>query len=172
MSKKIEQNQSRSLWNYTLSPGWRDEEVRVLKLLLQKFGIGKWKKIQNSGCLPGKQIGQIYMQTQRLVGQQSLGEFIGLRLDLQKVFRDNMKKKGVKRKNNSIINFGDNQTREERNRLIEENRRNYGLSEQAIQEIKLPRYKFGSLFPLEAIESDMLSTLEKLEQLAVLRQEI
>ena len=26
-----------------------------------------------SRCLPGKSIGQIYMQTQRLLGQQSLG---------------------------------------------------------------------------------------------------
>ena len=29
--------------------------------------------IHRSKCLPGKSIGQIYMQTQRLIGQQSLG---------------------------------------------------------------------------------------------------
>jgi len=40
----------------------------VLKLALQKFGIGKWRKIIESECLPGKHIGQIYMQTQRLMG--------------------------------------------------------------------------------------------------------
>jgi hypothetical protein len=45
----------------------------VLRLALMKFGIGKWKRILESKCLPGKSIGQIYMQTQRLVGQQSLG---------------------------------------------------------------------------------------------------
>lgn len=73
MSKKIEHHQSKSLWNYTLSPGWKTEEVHVLRLALQKFGIGKWKKILESKCLPGKSIGQIYMQTQRLMGQQSLG---------------------------------------------------------------------------------------------------
>jgi hypothetical protein len=28
-----------------------------------RFGIGKWRKIINSQCLPGKSIGQIYMQT-------------------------------------------------------------------------------------------------------------
>jgi len=82
MSKKIEHNQSKSLWNYTLSPGWRTEEVHILKLALMKFGIGKWKKIVKSKCLAGKSIGQIYMQTQRLLGQQSLGDFMGLHLSL------------------------------------------------------------------------------------------
>ena len=31
----------------------------------------------------------MYMQTQRLVGQQSLAEFMGLHLDLQKVWERN-----------------------------------------------------------------------------------
>lgn len=59
---------SKSLHNYTLSPGWTKEEVEVLKIALMKFGIGKWKKIQKyysymkyhllnrSGCLPSKTI--------------------------------------------------------------------------------------------------------------------
>jgi len=40
---------SKSLWNYTLSPGWTKEEVEVLKVALMKFGIGKWKSIQKHG---------------------------------------------------------------------------------------------------------------------------
>lgn len=44
------------------------KEVEILNLALMKFGIGKWRKIINSECLPGKSIGQIYMQTQRLLG--------------------------------------------------------------------------------------------------------
>jgi hypothetical protein len=119
MSKKIEHNQSKSLWNYTLSPGWKPEEVQILKLALMKFGIGKWKKIVNSKCLSGKSIAQIYMQTQRLLGQQSLGDFMGLHLNLEKVFQDNMKKTGVTRKNNFIINTSNNPTKEERKRQIE-----------------------------------------------------
>ena len=112
MSKKIEHNQSKSLWNYTLSPGWKPQEVEVLKKALQKFGIGKWKKIVNTGCLQGKSIAQIYMQTQRILGQQSLGDFMGLHLKLDKVFQDNMKKTGVTRKNNFIINTNNNPTKE------------------------------------------------------------
>jgi len=37
---------SKSLHNYTLSPGWSADEVEILKIALMKFGIGKWKKIQ------------------------------------------------------------------------------------------------------------------------------
>ena len=52
--------------------GWTNEEVAVLKLALMKFGVGQWKEIVDSGCLPGKLIQQLNGQTQRLLGQQSL----------------------------------------------------------------------------------------------------
>jgi hypothetical protein len=83
---KISHVGSKSLWNYTLSPGWTKEEVNILKLALQRFGIGRWKKIIQSDCLPGKAIGQIYLQTQRIIGQQSLGDFMGLHIDIESVF--------------------------------------------------------------------------------------
>jgi len=38
--------ESKSLWNYSLSPGWTQQEVEVLKLALQKFGIGRWRSIE------------------------------------------------------------------------------------------------------------------------------
>jgi hypothetical protein len=88
--------------------------VQILKLALMKFGLGKWRKIVKSKCLAGKSIGQIYMQTQRLLGQQSLGDFMGLHLHLEKVFQDNMRKVGVTRKNNFIINTSNNPTKDER----------------------------------------------------------
>jgi hypothetical protein len=61
-----------SLWNFTPSPGWTKEEVFALKLALEKFGIGRWTEIVDSGVLPGKLIQQLNGQTQRLLGQQSL----------------------------------------------------------------------------------------------------
>jgi len=39
-------SESRSLWNYSLSPGWSVQEVEILKVALMKFGIGKWKAIE------------------------------------------------------------------------------------------------------------------------------
>ena len=52
--------------------GWTKEEVLALKLALEKFGIGRWVQIVDSGVLPGKLIQQLNGQTQRLLGQQSL----------------------------------------------------------------------------------------------------
>jgi hypothetical protein len=61
-----------SRWNFTASPGWTKEEAGLLKLCLMKYGIGKWREIQETGLLPGKLIQQLNGQTQRLLGQQSL----------------------------------------------------------------------------------------------------
>ena len=52
--------------------GWTKEEVVALKLALEKFGIGRWVQIVDSGVLPGKLIQQLNGQTQRLLGQQSI----------------------------------------------------------------------------------------------------
>lgn len=43
-----------------------------MRLSLMKYGIGQWVKILDTGLLPGKMIQQLYGQTQRLLGQQSL----------------------------------------------------------------------------------------------------
>ena len=86
--------ESKSLHNNTLSPGWTRQEVEVLKIALMKFGIGKWKAIKNHGCLPTKTISQMNLQTQRLLGQQSLAEFMGLHVHLDRVYQDNLKKQG------------------------------------------------------------------------------
>ncbi len=59
---------------------------------------------------------------------------MGLHIDIEKVFLDNMKKnvilfkKVAVRKNNTIINSGDNPTKEERAKRIAENRVIYGLT--------------------------------------------
>ena len=36
---------SKSLWNYTLSPGWTDKEIEVFVAAIQKYGVGRWTKI-------------------------------------------------------------------------------------------------------------------------------
>jgi hypothetical protein len=49
-----------------------------------------------------------------------------------------MKNTTAMRKNNCIINTGDNPTKEERKRRIDENRKLYGLTRDQIIAIKLP----------------------------------
>ena len=48
--------QSRSLWNFVLSPGWDPREAEILKIALMKFGVGRWVIISKSECLPNKTI--------------------------------------------------------------------------------------------------------------------
>jgi len=37
--------------------------MEILKLALMKYGVGCWKKIEASGCLPNKAISQCYLMT-------------------------------------------------------------------------------------------------------------
>ena len=73
MQQHAKLGDSTSLWNCTLSPGWRRDEVSILRMAIMKFGVGRWKEIIDSGCLPGKTPSQLSLQCQRLIGQQSLG---------------------------------------------------------------------------------------------------
>ena len=91
-SSDFEVPSSRTLWNFSVAPGWTMQEVEILKVSLMKHGFGNWGKIVESDCLPTKNISQLQIQTQRLVGQQSLAEFKGLHLDLEGVFERNFKR--------------------------------------------------------------------------------
>ena len=71
-----------------------------------KFGVGRWKEIMESGCLPGKNPSQLSLQCQRIMGQQSLGEYMGIHLDTDIIYKKNQKKENVTRKNGCVINIG------------------------------------------------------------------
>ena len=73
-----------------------------------KYGIGNWKAVLESGCLPGKTNAQLNLQLQRLLGQQSTAEFQGLHIDPQVIGEENIKRVGddIKRKNGCIVNTG------------------------------------------------------------------
>jgi len=131
---------ARSLWNFTPSPGWTKEECATLRLCLMKFGIGRWVQIVDSGVLPGKQIQQLNGQTQRLLGQQSLAEYTGMHVDVDRIREDNNEKTGpdIYRKNGLITNTGGKLKKEAMQALRAENKAKYGLSETEIAEIVLP----------------------------------
>jgi len=138
--KLIRSADSPSLWNCSLSPGWTREDLEVLRLAIMKFGLGSWSKIIKSSCLPGKTPSQLNLQTQRMMGQQSLAEFMGLHVDAQEVWNCNNSKQGseYKRKNGCLINTGNNPTKEETKRKLEENRKRFGISQEKIDTIVLP----------------------------------
>ncbi|OLY82912.1 hypothetical protein AYI68_g2961 [Smittium mucronatum] len=134
-------NDSASLWNCTLSPGWTAEEVEVLRKALMKFGIGNWTKIIEAEVLVGKTIAQMNLQTQRMLGQQSTAEFSGLFMDPYVIGEINSKKVGdsIKRKNGFIINTEGKISREEIRKRREENRLLYQISKKERDEIVLKK---------------------------------
>ena len=83
----------------------------------------------------------MYLQTQRLVGQQSLAEFMGLHLDLEQIWLKNAARQGpeVFRKNGCIVNTGDNLTQAHAKKLREKNKKLYGLSSTLVQNLRLPK---------------------------------
>ena len=75
-----------------------------------------------------------------------------------------MKKPGT-RKNNCLINTGDNQSKEERKRKIQQNLEKYGVEEEYIKAIKLPKARkdcVAKYFTVEEIDTDRFTTVEKL----------
>ena len=158
---------SQSLKNGTLAPGWRDDEVEVLKVALMKYGIGRWKKIMNSECLPGKTPSQLSSQTQRLLGQQSLAEYMHLHLDIDKVARYNHQKTDVKRKSNCIVNTGKNMGPNELAVLRDFNKEKFGLSNDFVKELRIP-----TLSVLSLILSIQGTPLGKLRQLFDLKDKL
>jgi len=120
-------NDSTSLWNCTLSPGWTQEESDILRDALIFYGIGNWKDIIEHGCLPDKTNAQMNLQLQRMLGQQSTAEFQNLHIDPYEIGKINSQKQGpnIKRKNGFIINTGGKLSREDIRRKIQENKENY-----------------------------------------------
>ena len=58
LSRKAQKNlntgESESLWNIAISPGWSALEIKILKLAVMKFGMGKWTDLFRSQVLPTK----------------------------------------------------------------------------------------------------------------------
>ncbi|KAI8814675.1 hypothetical protein BJ742DRAFT_783922 [Cladochytrium replicatum] len=133
-------NDSASLWNCTLSPGWTREESNILRRSIMRFGIGNWKDIVESGCLPGKTLAQLNLQTQRLLGQQSTAEFQGLHIDPYEVGEINSKKQGIDiiRKSGFIVNSGAKMSSDELNRRKQENKERFELPEHIWKLVELP----------------------------------
>ncbi|GIL82495.1 hypothetical protein Vretimale_11934 [Volvox reticuliferus] len=124
-----------SLWNFTPAPGWNREEVQILRLCLMKYGVGQWLQILGTGLLPGKLIQQLNGQTQRLLGQQSLAAFTGLRVDVDRVRVDNEARTDATRKAGLIIYDGPPLTKEMKAELREEAMRKYGLTPEQLKKV-------------------------------------
>ncbi|CAG8582950.1 10940_t:CDS:2, partial [Ambispora leptoticha] len=189
----LRSNDSASLWNCTLSPGWSEEENEIFRKALMKFGIGNWAKIIESECLPGKTNAQMNLQLQRMLGQQSTAEFGGLHIDPLVIGEKNAKIQGphIKRKNNCIVNTGGRPLREEIKARIAKNKElqvfvsstSYEVPEEVWSKIELPKprdviyhYHYHSQFPfllLNAKKEELRRLQEELrsvqEQISIIK---
>jgi hypothetical protein len=140
----IRSGDSPSLWNCSLSPGWTREEIAILRQAIMKFGVGNWLTILNSHCLPGKNPAQMSMQAQRMLGQQSIREFMKIQLDTDLVWQKNQRKAATDDagrylvKGGILIYNGPNRTREWFRRRLEKNVRRYQLPDSVVNSVRLP----------------------------------
>ena len=72
------------------------------------------------------------------MGQQSLGGFLGLHVDIDRIARDNEQKSGY-RKAGFLVNQGDKKTPEERELMKISNQEKYGLTQEYVDFLKLPK---------------------------------
>ncbi|CDS09452.1 hypothetical protein LRAMOSA10812 [Lichtheimia ramosa] len=173
----VRTNDSASLWNCTLSPGWSQEESETLRKALMKFGIGNWARIIESGCLPGKTNAQMNLQLQRLLGQQSTAEFAGLHIDPKVIGEKNSKIQGphIKRKNNCIVNTGGKLTREELRERMQRNKEMYELPEEEWSAIELPKVEDPVLMleakreELRRLQKELAKVQGKIEQMRTIQ---
>eukprot|EP00871_Galdieria_phlegrea_P003440 jgi/Galph1/4097/GphlegSOOS_G2760.1 len=158
---------SLSLWNFSLSPGWTKEEVRILSLCLMSIGVGRWQRIVDSGYLPNKTISQLNLQTQRLLGQQSVAEFTGLCIDPAVVRQMNEKRieQGAKTKGGIIVNTGPNPTKEVILSRLKENSQKFALTS---EQIVLANAQLASIIEGQNIVKDLSKLPEHVSSQATL----
>ncbi|KAK8797334.1 hypothetical protein WA158_004542 [Blastocystis sp. Blastoise] len=167
---KLLSSDSESVWNATLSPGWNEKELHVLRLAIMKYGVGSWKIMTDEKILPGKNVTQIVGQVQRMMGQQSLREYLKINLDPFIVGKDNSKRKGVTRKNGMIINDGNTLSADEFRLLHNKNKEKYALSKQEIDGIIIPKLSLQDTSnDIKISERVFIDRANKLRKLAELR---
>ncbi|KAJ3404036.1 hypothetical protein HDU80_003381 [Chytriomyces hyalinus] len=132
-------NDSPSLWNTSLNQGWTKAEEDILCSAILRYGVGNWRAILDSGCLPGKNPSQMYLQTQRILGQQSISEFTGLHVDCRAIGEFNRGRVDVVRKNRLINNQGGRPSKEELQRKVKENKEKYEVPKHEWLSVILPR---------------------------------
>jgi hypothetical protein len=91
---------------------------------------------------------------------------MGIHLDPREIWKYNQTKQGPQyvRKNGCLINTGNNQTKEEREKKIKENKKKWGLSQQVIESIVLPQCEL-TVENEETIKKNKKEKLKHLKEL-------
>jgi len=137
-----------------------EEEVKLLRLALIKYGCGAWTQICRH--FPLKKNFQLNIQTQRMFGQQSLREFNNLHLDPTIIFNKNALLTNATRKKNVIIS---KTTAKQRAKNYEEYKK-LQVSEEERAKIRIPIY-VGSYPEVGEKNSNNRELLEDMESMFI-----
>eukprot|EP01084_Bolivina_argentea_P033812 62512_1 len=163
-SKLQNTNDSKSLWNYTLSPGWSSFDAHILRLAIIKYGCGAWRNIGRH--FPLKNCTQLNLQTQRLFGQQALAPFNKVHVDPYQVKQVNDKIDGF-RKNSCLINTGLHLSAKQREEKRKQHTKQYGIPKEIYERIQLPVV----VDPPQEMET-LIDDIEKLREMYCLVYDI
>jgi len=150
-------NDSKSLWNFTLSPGWSQFDAHILRLGLMRYGCGSWRDIGRH--FPLKNCGQLNLQTQRLFGQQALAEFQKVHIDPNQIKVVNDKIDGF-RKNTCLINTGNNVSSAENQRRREQHTKDKGIPKELFEQIQVPL-----VLDPPTLRKNVIDDIEKLREM-------
>jgi hypothetical protein len=76
---------------------------------------------------------------------------MGLKVDIDKIFEDNMTKQGYRKYGTVLVNMGDKLTKEQKLQLQKENQKKYGLSKDYLEALKLPKPTNIKIYDVEKI---------------------
>lgn len=76
---------------------------------------------------------------------------MGLHVDIDQVYCDNMNRNGVRKSEGVLINQGDKLKPEEKAVLLDINQAKYGLSTEYLKYLKLPRASRVKIYDIEKI---------------------
>eukprot|EP01012_Entosiphon_sulcatum_P009197 TRINITY_DN15116_c0_g1_i2.p1 TRINITY_DN15116_c0_g1~~TRINITY_DN15116_c0_g1_i2.p1 ORF type:complete len:269 (-),score=48.73 TRINITY_DN15116_c0_g1_i2:5-811(-) len=125
--------------------GFTESELKVLCNFVKLNGFGAWGKLIQLRLLPGRNLADIVRTSQKLLRQQSLAPYSGLRVDMQKIGVDNAdliqkirtdphagEKLGFIVKNNMLVNSMGQLSKEEKDKKKNEAREKYALKDHEV----------------------------------------
>ncbi|CAO3618754.1 unnamed protein product [Cunninghamella echinulata] len=153
----IRSNDSASLWNVTLSPGWTEDESEILRRCIIRFGVVDF--------FLGKQMSNESSVT-TFIGPTKYFRICWYTFDPKHVGNFNATRIGpdIRRKNNTIVNTGGKLTKEELQERKNKNKEIYGLPEH--------KWKNITLLTVKELKSKKKTVRQKESDLKQLKREL
>ncbi|KAK8860334.1 hypothetical protein M9Y10_011998 [Tritrichomonas musculus] len=141
-AKKINPAYTRGQLVYLFNHPEDPAELAVLRLICMKWGLQSWDNMLI--YLPWRTRASLRTTLCRILKKQALSEYGGIKADPFKIQEDNSflregdSNSEYKMKAGMLVNLRWNRSKEDRNKIQEENARKYKISEQEAEKIEIP----------------------------------